>query len=59
MHQTHKLPLLNEEMDVIVRICKGIVDDAPHGVVCPCCGSDKTYRTEAVHCTRCAVTTEM
>ena len=37
-----------------------------HGVVgrseqfiCPCCGSDKTYKTEAYHCNRCAVTTEV
>jgi hypothetical protein len=27
--------------------------------ICPCCGSDKTYNTEAIHCTRCAVTTEL
>ena len=26
---------------------------------CPCCGSDKTYRTDAIHCTLCAVTTEI
>ena len=26
---------------------------------CPCCGSDKTYKTEAYHCNRCAVTTEV
>lgn len=28
-------------------------------LVCPCCGSDKTYKTEAIHCNRCAVTTEI
>jgi len=27
--------------------------------ICPCCGSDKTYKTEAYHCNRCAVTTEL
>lgn len=27
--------------------------------VCPCCGSDKTYKTDAIHCNRCAVTTEI
>lgn len=26
---------------------------------CPCCGSKKVYLTEAMHCTRCAVTTEI
>jgi len=26
---------------------------------CPCCGSDKIYRTMAVHCNRCATTTEI
>jgi hypothetical protein len=25
---------------------------------CPVCGSDKTYTTTAIHCTRCAVTTK-
>lgn len=25
---------------------------------CPCCGSKKVYLTEAIHCTRCAVTAE-
>ena len=27
--------------------------------ICPCCGSDKTYKTDAYHCNRCAVTTEV
>ena len=27
--------------------------------ICPCCGSDNTYKTEAMHCNRCAVTTEI
>jgi hypothetical protein len=26
---------------------------------CPCCGSNKTYETEAIHCSMCAVTTEI
>ena len=25
-------------------------------LICPVCGSDKTYKTEAIHCNRCAVT---
>lgn len=28
-------------------------------LICPCCGSDKTYKTDAIHCSRCAVTTEI
>jgi len=28
-------------------------------LICPCCGSDKTYKTDAIHCNRCAVTTEI
>ena len=28
-------------------------------LVCPCCGSDKTYLTDAIHCNRCATTTEI
>lgn len=27
--------------------------------VCPCCGSDKVYKTDVIHCDRCAVTTEI
>lgn len=27
--------------------------------ICPCCGSNKTYKTDAIHCKRCAVTTEI
>ena len=27
--------------------------------ICPCCGSDKTYKTDAIYCSRCAVTTEI
>ena len=28
-------------------------------IECPCCGSFLTYKTEAIHCSRCAVTTEV
>lgn len=28
-------------------------------LICPCCGSDKTYKTDAIHCNICAVTTEI
>lgn len=28
-------------------------------LICPCCGSDNTYQTDAIHCNRCAVTTEI
>lgn len=31
----------------------------PPVINCPCCGSDKTYKTDAIHCNRCAVTTEI
>ena len=27
--------------------------------ICPCCGSDKTYKTEAIHCDTCAITSEL
>lgn len=36
----------------------GVVEQSEQ-LVCPCCGSDKTYKTYAVHCNRCAVTTEI
>ena len=28
-------------------------------IVCPCCGSNRTYRTEAIHCDICAVISEI
>lgn len=28
-------------------------------LICPCCGSDKAYKTDAIHCNRCAITTEI
>ncbi len=28
-------------------------------LICPCCGSDKTYKTDAIHCNRCAITTDI
>lgn len=40
-----------------LRSCAPASDQPP--ITCPCCGSDKTYRTEAIHCNRCAVTTEI
>ena len=33
--------------------------DEDHFNKCPCCGSDKVYLTSAIHCKRCAVTTEI
>ena len=35
------------------------LDEQSEATVCPCCDSDKTYKTEAIHCNRCAVTTEI
>ena len=28
-------------------------------LICPRCGSNNTYKTDAIHCNRCAVTTEI
>lgn len=36
-----------------------IVNVQSEQFICPCCGSDKTYKTYAIHCKRCAVTTEI
>jgi hypothetical protein len=46
---------LAETHDLIVKL----FDNEEQPVKCPCCGSDKTYHTKAIHCTRCAVTTEI
>ena len=35
------------------------VSERSEQLICPCCGSDKTYKTDAIHCNRCAVTTEI
>ena len=35
------------------------VFDEDHFNKCPCCGSDKVYLTSAIHCSHCAVTTEI
>lgn len=34
-------------------------DSEQKAMKCPCCESDKTYHTKAIHCKRCAVTTEI
>lgn len=35
------------------------IDERGELMHCPCCGSDNTYKTDAIHCNRCAVTTEV
>jgi hypothetical protein len=37
----------------------GVVVGRSEQFICPCCGSDKTYKTEAYHCNMCAITTEV
>lgn len=38
---------------------KIMIPDPTKLTKCPCCGSEKTYLTEAIHCNHCAVTTEI
>jgi len=47
-------------VDDLVKLC-AIPDVVGRSeqLICPCCGSDKTYKTDAIHCNRCAVTTEI
>lgn len=42
-----------------VRSDVKILEPEKQPIICPCCGSNKTYRTDAIHCTICAVTTEI
>ena len=48
---------LQEAHELILRLF-GVVGRSEQ-LICPCCGSDKTYKTDAIHCNRCAVTTEI
>ena len=41
------------------QLRKHAVSGRSEQLICPCCGSDKTYKTDAIHCNRCAVTTEI
>jgi len=41
----------------IEKLRKQAVVGQSEQLICPCCGSDKTYKTDAIHCNRCAVTT--
>ena len=50
---------LNELIEREVALQQRNVSGKSEQLVCPCCGSNKTYRTEAVHCDRCAVTSEI
>ena len=62
-NQGHCDPSVYEAMVYYEREVKKIIIPDVVGqreqLVCPCCGSDKTYKTDAIHCNRCAVTTEI
>lgn len=49
--------LMNEVLDEVLTM-PAVVGQSEQ-LICPCCGSDKTYKTDAIHCNRCAVTTEI
>ena len=44
-------------IDTVLEAVMG--KDEMDGTACPCCGSNKTYETQAIHCNHCAVTTEI
>lgn len=46
-------------LEQYVALRQPLVVGQSEQLVCPCCGSDKTYKTNAIHCSRCAVTTEI
>lgn len=54
---------LKEKLDIAESELKKLrvtdVSGQSEQLICPCCGSDKTYKTDAIHCNRCAVTTEI
>ena len=47
----------DEAIEEILRLLN-VVEESEQSI-CPCCGSDKTYKTGAIHCNRCAITTEL
>lgn len=60
IHQSKKI---TEALDIVITEVKkfrlGDVARQSEQLLCPCCGSNKTYKTDAIHCNRCAVTTEI
>lgn len=52
----------NKQIDVLDKTMTyfraEIEFDNENPIKCPCCGSEKTYLTLAIHCNHCAVTTE-
>jgi hypothetical protein len=54
LRDEHGLLLTASELQEVVNSILGRKND-----VCPCCGSDDTYRTIAVQCNRCAETKEL
>lgn len=59
----HEPQKLTEALDLVLsevkKIHLGAVSGRSEQLICPCCGSDKTYKTDAIHCNRCAITTEI
>lgn len=51
----NQLEVIYEAMNQVLHIAS--VVEKSEQLICPCCGSDKTYKTDAIHCNRCAVTT--
>lgn len=54
----------NNQLEVIYEAMNQVLHIAPvveqsEQLICPCCGSDKTYKTDAIHCNRYAITTEI
>ena len=47
------------EQRLVKLLTMPTVSQQSEQLICPCCGSDKTYKTDAIHCNRCAVTTEI
>ena len=45
--------------DIMSKLRQPPVSGQSEQFICPCCGSNKTYKTDAIHCKRCAVTTEI
>ena len=47
-------------LDVVLQQAeRRAMENEDHPNNCPCCGSDKIYLTSAIHCSHCAVTTEI
>lgn len=51
--------ILHDDCEIVEFKLIETTPDTGKQFICPCCGSNKVYVTEAIHCNMCAITTEI